>query len=136
LQPKMIFAVGVSLIALSGCTALPQVCSGSAEPMVTAEMLFGRKVGDRLGVSEAAFANFVAAEVTPRFPDGLTVIDARGQWREPSGMIVREPSKVVLLTFRDDAGSRAGLDAIADAYKRRFRQQSVLTTMRGVCATF
>jgi len=56
----MIFAVGVSLIALSGCTALPQVCSGSAEPMVTAEMLFGRKVGDRLGVSEAAFANFAA----------------------------------------------------------------------------
>jgi len=132
----MIFAVGVSLVALSGCTALPQVCSGSAEPMVTAEMLFGRKVGDRLGVSEAAFANFVAAEVTPRFPDGLTVIDARGQWREASGAIVREPSKVLLLTFRDDAGKRAGLDAIADAYKRRFHQQSVLTTMRSVCATF
>ena len=136
MQPKMIFAVGVLLIALSDCTALPQVCSGSAEPMVTAEMLFGRKVGDRLGVSEAAFANFVAAEVTPRFPDGLTVIDARGQWREPSGTIVRELSKVVLLTFRDDAGKRAGLDAIADAYKRRFHQQSVLTTMRSVCATF
>ena len=136
MQPKMIFAVGVSLVALSGCTALPQVCSGSAEPMVTAEMLFGRKVGDRLGVSEAAFANFVAAEVTPRFPDGLTVIDARGQWREASGAVVREPSKVVLLTFRDDAGKRAGLDAIADAYKRRFHQQSVLTTMRSVCATF
>ena len=136
MQPKMIFAVGVSLVALSGCTALPQVCSGSAEPMVTAEMLFGRKAGDRLGVSETAFANFVAAEVTPRFPDGLTVIDARGQWREASGAVVREPSKVVLLTFRDDAGKRAGLDAIADAYKRRFHQQSVLTTMRSVCATF
>lgn len=136
MQPKMIFAVGVSLVALSGCTALPQVCSGSAEPMVTAEMLFGRKVGDRLGVSEAAFANFVAAEVTPRFPDGLTVIDARGQWREANGAIVREPSKVLLLTFRDDAGKRTGLDAIADAYKRRFHQQSVLTTVRRVCATF
>lgn len=136
MQPKMIFAVGVSLVALSGCTAFPQVCSGSAEPMVTAEMLFGRKAGDRLGVSEAAFANFVAAEVTPRFPDGLTVIDARGQWREASGAIVREPSKVLLLTFRDDAGKRAGLDAIVDAYKRRFHQQSVLTTMRSVCATF
>jgi hypothetical protein len=69
--------------------------------MMTAEMLFGRKVGGRLGVSEAAFANFVAAEVTPRFPEGLTVIGARGQWREASGAIVREPSRVVLLTFRD-----------------------------------
>jgi hypothetical protein len=104
--------------------------------MVTAEMLFGRNVGDRLGVSEAAFAHFVAAEVTPRFPDGLTILDARGQWRDRRGAIILEPSKVVLLTFRDDAGKRAGLDAVADAYKRRFHQQSVLTTVRSVCASF
>jgi hypothetical protein len=123
-------------MALSGCTMLPLACAGSAEPMVTAEMLFGRNVGTRLGVSDAAFASFVAAEVTPRFPDGLTVIDARGQWRDRRGAIIREPSKVVLLTFRDDAGKRAVLEAVASAYKRRFHQQSVLTTVRSVCASF
>jgi hypothetical protein len=104
--------------------------------MVVAELLFGRNIGNRPGVSEAAFANFVAAEVTPRFPEGLTIIDAHGQWRDARGATVREPSKVVLLTFRDDAGKRAGLGAIAEAYKRRFHQQSVLTTVRSVCATF
>ena len=108
-----------------------------AESMVAAELVFGRKIGDHLGVSEAAFAAFLAREVTPRFPDGLTVVDARGQWRDTDrGVIVHEPSKLVLLTFRDDAAKRESLSAIAEAYKRQFRQQSVLMTLRGSCVTF
>ena len=104
--------------------------------MVSAEILFGRNIGDRLGVTEAAFARFTASEITPRFPDGLTIIDARGQYRDDRGRLIREPSKVVLITFRDDAQKRADLVAIADAYKARFKQQSVLTTVRNTCATF
>ena len=104
--------------------------------MVSAEILFGRNIGDRLGVSEAAFAQFTASEITPRFPDGLTIIDARGQYRDGGGRLIREPSKVVLITFRDDAQRLTDLVAIADAYKARFSQQSVLTTVRNTCATF
>jgi hypothetical protein len=108
-----------------------------AESMVSAELLFGRKIGDRIGVSEAAFAAFLAREITPRFPDGLTVVDARGQWRDQDrGTIVREPSKLVLLTFRDEAAKRENLGAIAEIYKREFRQQSVLTSLRTSCVTF
>ena len=83
--------------------------------MVSAELLFGRNIGDRLGVSDAAFADFLAREITPRFPDGLTVVDARGQWRDAErSRIVREPSKLVLLTFPDDAARREKLTAIAE----------------------
>lgn len=122
---------------LSACTVLPQACVLPAESMVTAELLFGRKIGDRIGVSDAAFATFLAREITPRFPDGLTVVDARGQWRDSErGGIVSEPSKLVLLTFRDDSAKRENLIAIADAYKRQFRQQSVLTSLRASCVTF
>ena len=122
---------------LPACTVLPQACAPPAESMVTAELLFGRKIGDRIGVSDAAFAAFLASEITPRFPDGLTVVDARGQWRDSErGSIVREPSKLVLLTFRDDAAKRENLTAIADAYKQQFRQQSVLTSLRTSCVTF
>jgi hypothetical protein len=46
--------------------------------MATVEMYFGRKIGDRVGVSDAAFLDFTANEITPRFPQGLTVVDARG----------------------------------------------------------
>jgi hypothetical protein len=122
---------------LSACMMLPQACAPPAESMVTAELLFGRNIGDRLGVSDAAFADFLAREITPRFPDGMTVVDARGQWRDSErGRIVREPSKLVLLTFRDDAARRENLSTIVEAYKNRFRQQSVLTALRTSCVTF
>jgi hypothetical protein len=120
---------------LSACMMLPQACAPPAESMVTAELLFGRNIGDRLGVSDAAFADFLAREITPRFPDGLTVVDARGQWRDGE-RIVREPSKLVLLTFRDDSKRRESLSTIVEAYKDRFRQQSVLTSLRTSCVTF
>ncbi len=123
--------------ALTACTVLPQACVPPAESMITAELMFGRKIGDRVGVSDAAFAAFLAREISPRFPDGLTVVDAKGQWRDNDrGVIVREPSKLVLLIFRDDPARRENLDAIADAYKRQFRQQSVLISRRASCVTF
>jgi hypothetical protein len=130
--------LGVLVIgaALSGCSSLPQPCVAPARPMATADMMFGRNVGSRLAVSDRAFAEFLAADVTPRFPDGLTVIDARGQWRDGAGALVRESSKLVLLVFADDAQNRAGLAAIAEAYKRKFHQQSVLTTVRTACVSF
>ena len=132
-----LFIVLASAQLLSACMMLPQACAPPAESMVTAELLFGRNIGDRLGVSDAAFADFLAREITPRFPDGLTVVDARGQWRDSErGRIVREPSKLVLLIFRDDAAKRENLSTIVEAYKNRFRQQSVLSSLRTSCVTF
>lgn len=127
----------VAICGLTGCASLPGVCVAPSQPMVSAEMLFGRNIGDRLGVSEADFARFTAREITPRFPDGLTIIDARGQYRDTDrGRLIREPSKLVLVTFRDDPQKRAALSQIADAYKTAFKQQSVLTTVRETCASF
>jgi len=132
-----VFIVVVAAGLVSACTVLPQACAPPAQSMVSAELLFGRNIGDRLGVSDAAFADFLAREVTPRFPDGLTVVDARGQWRDTDrNRIVREPSKLVMLTFPDDAARRENLAAIVEAYKKRFRQQSVLMSLRASCVTF
>ena len=112
-------------------------CPAPQNPMVEVELLFGRNIGGRLGVTEAQWRSFVAREITPRFPDGLTVVDARGQWRDAErNRIVREPSKLVLLTFPDDAARREKLSAIVESYKKRFRQQSVLMSLRTSCVTF
>ncbi len=73
--------------------------------------------------------------MTPRFPDGFTVLDARGQWRD-AGAIVREPSKVLVIALQDEARDRAEIAAVAEAYKARFRQQSVLTMVRQACVSF
>ena len=88
-------------------------------------------------MSQAAFAAFIDEEVTPRFPAGLTILDGKGQYRDGGrGVIVREPSKIVLIAVKDDADTRQKLAAIAEAYKRRFAQQSVGTIFRPACVSF
>jgi hypothetical protein len=129
-------AIIAALLPLGGCAALPSVCVPPAQPMISAELYFGRSVGARR-VSAPEFAAFLASEITPRFPDGLTVIDGRGQWRNPErGTIAREPSTLVKIIFADDAGKRTDLDAIAERYKQKFHQQSVLITLQPTCAAF
>jgi len=59
-------------------------CAGAQRPKQVAELLFGRDIGRHRGVSESAFAHFVARELSPRFPDGLTITDATGQRRDPA----------------------------------------------------
>jgi hypothetical protein len=112
-------------------------CHGSQQVRQVAELLFGRDVGHRLGVSASAWAHFVAREITPRFPEGFTVTDAAGQWRDTtSGTIVHEPSKRVEIVLPDTTDDTARLDAIVAAYKRAFHQHSVLVIVRPACVSF
>jgi hypothetical protein len=112
-------------------------CHGSQKARQVAELLFGRDVGHRLGVSERAWAHFVAREITPRFPDGFTVTNAAGQWRDSaSGAIVHEASKRVEIVLPGAADDEARLDAAVAAYKRAFHQHSVLVIVQRACVSF
>jgi hypothetical protein len=107
-------------------------CSGAQKPWVVADLLFGRT-----NVSEASFARFLAAEVTTRFPDGFTVIDAKGQWRAPGGeKITRERSKVLMIAMPPAADNDERLQQIIAAYKTWFKQQSVGLIVRPACVSF
>jgi hypothetical protein len=100
-------------------------------------MYFGRNIGGQLGVSEPQWDAFVDSEISPRFPDGLTVADTQGQWRDSeTGALVHEPSKQLTLFLADEARDRAALDQIAEAYKRQFRQQAVALVVERSCVSF
>lgn len=133
---KLVHLTVASQLLLGGCASLPQACLPPGRPMISAELFFGRGIGGRT-VSEKQFAAFLAAEITPRFPDGLTVLDAQGQWRNRDrGAIQHEASKLVKIIFADDGRRRADIEAIAASYKLKFHQQSVLMSLQPVCATF
>ncbi|MCW5747234.1 MAG: DUF3574 domain-containing protein [Alphaproteobacteria bacterium] len=105
--------------------------------MVQVDLYFGRDIAGKAEVSDTQWARFVDDEVTPRFPAGLTVTDARGQYRDTqTGQIAREHSKRLTLLLDDMAAARPRLEAIAEAYKARFQQQSVLRVEGPVCAAF
>ena len=109
-----------------------------AGPATVAEAYFGRNVKTRAPVTDGEWARFMAETVTPAFPDGLTVLDGAGQWRNAAGQISREDSKVLLLVLpgQDQAAAAARLAPVTAAWKARFAQESVLTVFRAGCAAF
>jgi Protein of unknown function (DUF3574) len=136
---RLLFSLCLILLVAAADNAAAQalVCHGAQRPGQVAELLFGRDIGDRVGVSEVAWRRFVAREITPRFPDGLTVTNATGQWRDPaSGNMVREPSKRVEIVLPGRADDAARLDAVVAAYKRRFHQHSVGVIVQSACVSF
>jgi hypothetical protein len=125
---------------LAGCAAgaAPPACPPGTEAATVAEAYLGRNVRDRAEVSEAEWSAFLAEVVTPAFPDGLTALDGQGQWRGRDGRILREGSKVLLLVLpgQDAAAARGRLRPVEEAWKARFRQESVLTVYRPACVGF
>jgi hypothetical protein len=130
-------ALGV-LLLLAGCAATPEACPTGAGQATIAEAYFGRNVKGRAPVTDAEWTRFMAEVVTPAFPDGLTVLDGMGQWRNAAGQISREDSKVLLLVLpgQDQAAASARLAPVTATWKARFAQESVLTVFRTGCAGF
>jgi len=134
----LIFAVGVAAggrwqapLRAQGFTVIMD-CGASSAPQVRTTLYFGlaRPKGS---VSELEWQIFLRDEVTKRFPDGLTVWEAQGQWRTPAGSIDHEQSKVLLLVHPDTPTARQSVHAVIEAYRKTFEQQSVLWESARVC---
>jgi hypothetical protein len=119
---------------LAGCalTAETARCPLPAEAAPVIELFFGRGLPDGGEVSEAAWRGFVDEVVTPRFPEGLSVLDTAGQYRAGDA-IQRERSKLLIIVGPDPRDLDARLDAVIAAWKARFRQQAVLRVDSTAC---
>ena len=105
--------------------------------MLVAELFFGRNIKGGGFVTDAEWTKFAAEIVTPNFPDGFTAFDASGQWRNPqSGEIARDPTKVLIVATKRSPELASRLQTVIDAYKARYRQQSVGIVTRDSCANF
>jgi hypothetical protein len=99
----------------------------AAEVWGRTELFFGATKPDNTEITEADFQSFLNAEITPRFPDGLTVLTGRGQFRNSQGVIIRETSRILIVLYPPqmrDANKK--LEDIREAYKTAFAQESVL----------
>jgi hypothetical protein len=117
-------------------SASAPACSGSSRAMARTELYFG--LSHRTGViSEREFQAFVDAQITPRFPAGLTLLSGVGQFRDAGGILRVEGAKLLIVLHPSpDAQADASLEAIRDAYVRRFAQQSVLRVDGVACVSF
>ena len=127
--------VVLAALALAACAQAPApVCSPPLRSALQIDLYFGRDKPAGGEVSEAEWAAFVAEVVTPRFPDGLSVLTVEGQHRDPAGRIVRERTKLLVVVVFDAPAHQAKVGEIVDAYRQRFGQHGVFRTEQPTCA--
>jgi hypothetical protein len=96
---------------------------------VQTTLYFGLKTADGRGVSEQQWVRFLAEVVTPRFPQGLTVVTAYGQGTNPgSDAVLAEMTKVLIIVHPDDAAHTASIAEIKAKYSQDFGQTGVFHT--------
>ena len=92
------------------------------------ELFFGTAKADGTAVTDEEFFAFIDAVVTPRFPDGLTLLKGDGQFRGENEEIIKENSFVLILLYpvEDFRQASRRINTIRRLYLEEFQQESVL----------
>jgi uncharacterized protein DUF3574 len=98
------------------------------ETFVRTELYFGTARQDIAPVSDTEWRYFLDFVITKRFPEGLTIITADRQVQDDSGTVIKEKTFVLILLYhrKDREKRNESIEFIRDAYKKAFKQQSVL----------
>ena len=84
-------------------------------------------------VSPEEWANFLREVVTPRFPAGLSVWQASGQWLGADGALTKENSFIVSLIHPEEPAVEQAVQAVISEYKVRHQQEAVLRVKSVAC---
>jgi Protein of unknown function (DUF3574) len=149
----LVLAAGLAGLT-AGCTPVPpppppppppaartaMACPTGTAPMLVAELFFGRSIGDGPHpgrVSDADWNRYVADTLSRELPDGFTVRDAIGAWRDPkSGRTVTEATKDVVVALPNRPAALARVRQAMAVYRQRFHQQSVGLLLDRQCGAF
>lgn len=100
-------------------------------------LAFGRKIPDGSTVTDDDWRQFEREQISRMFPDGFTVIEAHGGWRDvAAGTAIQEPTVIVEVCH--DGGDEALrlLRTLGLVYKIIFRQDAVMMTTLPVGVDF
>lgn len=135
-------AAMVLALGMAGCAVQPHGAgagcpAGSGSPNLIVALFFGRSMPGGGQVSDQDWGRFVDQVVAPALPAGFTVLDASGGWLSPARhVLVREPSKLLLVALPDAPDSLAAVQRVRAAYQARFHQEQVGMSVAPGCASF
>ena len=131
--------VGLVLLVVSGCASWrsPMTCPAGQQLLEVNELFFGRDIEGRAPVSDTEWSTFAETVIAREFPDGFTVSEGEGYWRDPAThKAVRERSKIVLVATPKSAAASMGVARISVAYRTAFHQTSVGRLTYEACGAF
>ena len=111
-----------------------QVIKG--EIFARTELLFGSSRSNGPDITEEEFQGFIDLQVTPRFPEGLTLLSGDGQFQDSTGNVIQEGSKLLILLYPFSRDRSALVDEVRAEYKSAFQQESVLRVDEHSCVSF
>ncbi len=133
----ILVCLALAAVALVGCAGADEpTCTEGSELFVRYELFMGRSNQSGEVVDDSAWAAFLEDTVTPRFPDGLTVLDGQGQWRGSDGIVQKERSKLLVILSPPGGDGARLINEVSEEYKRRFDQESVLRVVSDACVSF
>lgn len=138
--PITTIALLASLI-IGACRASESTVTPTGKPFdgvqaVRTELYFGMRKRDNGVVGIRDWRKFVDSLVTPRFPKGLTIIDANGQYQMADGRIKTEMAKIVVLIHDDTPVRSNAIDSIRKEYCSMYDQESVLRVSQYAWVSF
>ncbi|MGD0144255.1 MAG: DUF3574 domain-containing protein [Rhizomicrobium sp.] len=125
------------LLAALIATAPSQCPLPNESPMVVTQLFFGRDIAGRAPLTDVEWSDFAAGVIAKNFPDGFTVGDGQGQWLDPkTRRVVQERSKIVIVAAAPAPDLARRIEAVTDAYRLRFHQESVGALSTTECGSF
>jgi hypothetical protein len=137
------FFMLIAALMIAGCAGRPSPapapapsCAVGDSAVVRDVMYFGRNRPSGGTITDEEWQAFLDQVLTPRFPAGLTVVAATGQWRGKSGLVEQERSEVVTVFHSGNETDRQAVKEVVAEYRRRFQQEAVLRERLPTCARF
>jgi hypothetical protein len=124
------------VLGVAACaTSTGLICHPGEQSAIADTMYFGTAKPGGIVTSDE-WKTFVNRVVTPRFPQGLTMWEASGQWRTATGTIEREASHVLHLIHPDTDENELVLHEVMSKYKTEFQQEAVLRVRSSACTSY
>ena len=128
-------AAAALMLGVAGCMSAPKpACPAGQAQLRTAQLFLSARPPAR--ITDGDFRQFVDTEVTPRFPDGVTLVDGGGQWKGDENRLIREAAKVVMIVLPEKGDPAGKVEAVRAAYRSKFRQDSVVVMPPPTCVAF
>ena len=105
--------------------------------MTVVELFFGRDIPGRGPLTDSEWAAFAASVIAKEFPDGFTVTDGDGEWRDPATQsVTHERTKILTVALPPSPDLASRVSRVRDAYRRLHRQTSVGVLSYDACGQF
>ncbi|MBF2065360.1 MAG: DUF3574 domain-containing protein [Calothrix sp. C42_A2020_038] len=132
---KSLTIVGLLTTTLA-CTSFGTRAESFQKTLIKDELYFGLSKPGGQTVSEVEWQQFLNCVITPRFKEGLTVMDANGQYLSNSGKLTKEKSKLIILVYEANSTKNKMVQETISTYKKTFQQESVLRVTSNVHVSF